>query len=57
MIHATGLQALAELAKKNPDIDLQSAATAVEQLTKSDFPDVRGKAREVQQVLAERNSK
>ena len=48
MIHATGLQCSAELAKKNPDVDLQPAATAVEQLTKSDFPDVRGKAREVQ---------
>ena len=54
MIHVAGLQALAELARKNPNIDLQPAAFPVEQLTRSDFPEVRGKARELQQTLAAR---
>jgi hypothetical protein len=55
MIHMAGLQALAELAKKNPGADLQATAEPVEQLTKSDFSDVRGKARELQQTLTARS--
>jgi HEAT repeat protein len=56
MVHVNGLRALAELAKNDQLIDLQSAVNAVNKLTNSGSPEVRGKALELQNTLTGRKS-
>jgi len=56
MININGLRAIAQLADANSSIDLQSAASAVAQLAKSDVPTVRDNALAVQTKLARREA-